>query len=167
MRTLFVTPECAPLTKTGGLGDVSAALPAALRAIGVDARQLLPGYDEVLSGRKDLVELGRLNVLGFDVRLLGAEEIFVIDCPTLYRREGAIAEIARLHAEVGRLVATLPRRHAEGRRLSRETVGAREDRLAVRAGHAHRARAELPRPRLGIGRVAVERRGGRLLGGRL
>jgi len=88
MRTLFVTPECAPLTKTGGLGDVSAALPAALRAIGVDARQLLPGYDEVLSGRKDLAELAKLSVLGFDVRVLGAEELFVIDCPTLYRREG-------------------------------------------------------------------------------
>src|SRR5919201_916675 len=29
MRVLFVTPECAPLTKTGGLGDVAAALPAA------------------------------------------------------------------------------------------------------------------------------------------
>src|SRR2546421_565307 len=32
MRVLFVTPECAPLTKTGGLGDVSAAPPAALLA---------------------------------------------------------------------------------------------------------------------------------------
>src|SRR5207244_4873568 len=29
MRVLFVTPECAPLTKTGGLGAVRAALPAA------------------------------------------------------------------------------------------------------------------------------------------
>ena len=44
MRVLFVTPECAPLTKTGGLGDVSAALPAALRAQGIDVRVLLPAY---------------------------------------------------------------------------------------------------------------------------
>jgi starch synthase len=32
--------------------------------------------------------LARLHVLGFDVRLLGAQDLFVIDCPTLYRREG-------------------------------------------------------------------------------
>src|SRR5256885_1608630 len=44
MRVLFVTPECAPLTKTGGLGDVSAALPAALRRAGTDVRILLPLY---------------------------------------------------------------------------------------------------------------------------
>ncbi|MDQ5847490.1 MAG: glycogen/starch synthase, partial [Pseudomonadota bacterium] len=40
MRVLFVTPECAPLTKTGGLGDVSQALPAELRRLGVDVRTL-------------------------------------------------------------------------------------------------------------------------------
>ena len=43
LHVLFATPECAPLAKTGGLGDVSSALPAALRAIGVDVRVLLPG----------------------------------------------------------------------------------------------------------------------------
>ena len=48
MKVLFVTPECAPLAKTGGLGDVGAALPAALRALGHDVHVLLPGYREVL-----------------------------------------------------------------------------------------------------------------------
>ena len=30
MKILYATPECAPYVKTGGLGDVSAALPAKL-----------------------------------------------------------------------------------------------------------------------------------------
>jgi starch synthase len=46
---LFVTPECAPLTKTGGLGDVSAALPAALHRIGIDVRVLMPAYPAMLN----------------------------------------------------------------------------------------------------------------------
>ena len=88
MRILFVTPECAPLTKTGGLGDVSAALPAALRELGLDVRQLLPGYSDVLAGTQGAAEIGRLHVLGFDLRLLEAGAFLVIDCPTLYKREG-------------------------------------------------------------------------------
>ena len=44
MRVLFVTSEMAPWVKTGGLGDVAAALPAALRAQGHDVKVLLPYY---------------------------------------------------------------------------------------------------------------------------
>ena len=87
MRILFVTPECAPLTKTGGLGDVSAALPEALRGLGLDVRQLLPGYSEVLA-KTDSKEIARLHVLGFEIRLLEAGPFLIIDCPTLYRRDG-------------------------------------------------------------------------------
>jgi len=87
MRILFVTPECAPLTKTGGLGDVSAALPAALRGQGLDVRVLLPGYPAVLAGAA-LAERAALRVLGFDVRLLEGDGLWVLDCPPLYRRDG-------------------------------------------------------------------------------
>ena len=44
MRVLFVTAEAYPLAKTGGLADVSRALPLALARRGVDLRLLLPGY---------------------------------------------------------------------------------------------------------------------------
>src|SRR3954467_3385587 len=44
MNVLFVTSELAGYVKTGGLGDVSAAIPKALRSRGIDARLLLPYY---------------------------------------------------------------------------------------------------------------------------
>jgi starch synthase len=88
VRVLHVTPECAPMTKTGGLGDVSEALPAALRAAGVDAMTLLPGYPQVLDHVGGAREAARLNLLGFDCRLLRADPFIVVDCPPLYERDG-------------------------------------------------------------------------------
>jgi starch synthase len=44
LAVLFATSEVYPLVKTGGLADVSSALPAALRNLGVDCRLLLPAY---------------------------------------------------------------------------------------------------------------------------
>ncbi|QJR11032.1 Glycogen synthase 1 [Usitatibacter rugosus] len=43
-RVLFVTSECAPWSKTGGLADVSSSLPYALRELGLDVRVLVPAY---------------------------------------------------------------------------------------------------------------------------
>ena len=88
MRVLFVTPECAPLTKTGGLGDVSAALPAAMRAQGVDVRTLLPAYREVMAAVPEAKERTRMRVLQHDVRLLEAGDYLFVDCPDLYSRPG-------------------------------------------------------------------------------
>jgi starch synthase len=44
LRILFVTSEMAPFSKTGGLGDVSGALPRQLLAAGEDVRVLVPWY---------------------------------------------------------------------------------------------------------------------------
>ena len=93
MNVLFVTPECAPLVKTGGLGDVSAALPPALRAIGIDARVLMPGYPAVLAGTNGAAELGRFDVFGHEIRLLDARlpgdvPLIVVDSASLYQRRG-------------------------------------------------------------------------------
>jgi starch synthase len=44
MKILFAASECVPYAKTGGLADVAAALPAALREKGVDARVIMPRY---------------------------------------------------------------------------------------------------------------------------
>ncbi|MXS79774.1 starch synthase [Nitrosomonas eutropha] len=101
IRVLFVTPEVFPLCKTGGLGDVSAALPVALRALKMDARLLLPGYPAVLAGLKS-----RRKVATFDLQphfppatLLSSRlqinesvsvPLYVIHCPALYQRTGGI-----------------------------------------------------------------------------
>ena len=52
LKVLFATPEVAPLIKTGGLADVSAALPAALMGLGTDIRVLVPGYPQVMEALK-------------------------------------------------------------------------------------------------------------------
>ena len=47
LRILYVTSELDPLVSTGGLADVSNALPRALRAQGHDVRVALPCYDTI------------------------------------------------------------------------------------------------------------------------
>ena len=44
LNVLFVTSECAPFAKTGGLGEVIGALPKALRSRGLDVRIVMPLY---------------------------------------------------------------------------------------------------------------------------
>jgi starch synthase len=88
MRVLFVTPECAPLAKAGGLGDVSAALPAALRALGHEVDVLLPAYSEVLDKISGAAEEGRFVELGSECRLLRQGDFLLADCPPLYVRAG-------------------------------------------------------------------------------
>jgi starch synthase len=88
MRVLFVTPECAPLAKAGGLGDVSAALPAALRGLGIEVRVLLPAYPEVLQKLGDANEVARFNELGFECVLFQKESFLLLACPALYQRDG-------------------------------------------------------------------------------
>ncbi|MBI1194687.1 MAG: glycogen synthase GlgA [Gammaproteobacteria bacterium] len=47
-RIIFASSEAYPLIKTGGLADVSASLPAALRSIGKDVRLIIPAYRSVI-----------------------------------------------------------------------------------------------------------------------
>lgn len=47
MKILFATAEAYPFLKTGGLADVSLALPKALRRLGIDARVIMPKYQDI------------------------------------------------------------------------------------------------------------------------
>ena len=53
MKILYVTAECWPFVKTGGLGDVSYALPKALKKEGADVRVIMPKYSTIPSYLKD------------------------------------------------------------------------------------------------------------------
>jgi len=50
MRVAILTSEAMPFAKTGGLADVSGALPKALLEQNVDARLILPLYDQIDRG---------------------------------------------------------------------------------------------------------------------
>lgn len=96
MKILFATSEVAPLVKTGGLADVSGALPPALGEIGLDCRVLMPGYPVVLEKLGTAVVVARLSGLpdGMEARLLlgtlpGTEiPLYVLDAPQAFTRAG-------------------------------------------------------------------------------
>src|SRR5689334_524660 len=92
MRVLHAATEAFPYVKVGGLSDVMGALPAALRASGVDARLLLPGFPGVLDGVRGLAPL-RDEPLPYapGARLLFGKTdrgvpLYVLDAPALYGR---------------------------------------------------------------------------------
>ncbi|WP_225612428.1 glycogen synthase GlgA [Paracoccus sp. PAR01] len=93
MRVLSVASECAPLVKTGGLADVTGALPRALAAEGVEMRVLLPGYPAVMAALEDVAPVIDFDDLfGGPARLLAGMaaglDLLVIDAPHLYDRAG-------------------------------------------------------------------------------
>ncbi|MFL5318374.1 MAG: glycogen synthase GlgA [Myxococcaceae bacterium] len=57
MNVLFVSSEVAPFSKTGGLADVAAALPAALASLGHEVKVVTPLYQMVK--REDVKPLGK------------------------------------------------------------------------------------------------------------
>ncbi len=94
-RVLFVSPEIPPWVKSGGLGDVTAALPAALRQGGVDTRVLVPGYGAALDALQHAQCIAEIPAHASlpPSRLLAAEDVngaplLLVDCPAFFRRAG-------------------------------------------------------------------------------
>ncbi|MGR3466081.1 glycogen synthase GlgA [Limimaricola sp.] len=96
MRVLSVASECVPLVKTGGLADVAGALPGALRAENIEMRTILPGYPAVMAALDPGAAqvMSEADLFGGSARLLagraGGLDLFVIDAPHLYMRDGSI-----------------------------------------------------------------------------
>ena len=104
MKVLYACAEMFPLLKTGGLADVSAALPPALQQAGCEVRVFLPGFPAVLAGLKKLNVSNRTSlelpkgcgpqvpkdavVKVFHAQLPSGLACYVLDAPAYFDRPG-------------------------------------------------------------------------------
>jgi starch synthase len=95
IKALFVTSEIAGLAKAGGLGEVSAGLPLALRQRGIDIRVLMPAYREVIAKLPGINWSGDLpGRAGIpparigEARLPDGIVLYLVATPSLFDRRG-------------------------------------------------------------------------------
>ncbi|HPI38994.1 MAG TPA: glycogen/starch synthase, partial [Ignavibacteriaceae bacterium] len=67
LKVLFVTSELFPFVKTGGLADVSAALPQMLTELGHEVRILVPKYGAIDNRRYKIHDVVRLKDLSVQI----------------------------------------------------------------------------------------------------
>ncbi len=84
MRILFVASEVTPFSKTGGLGDVAGALPAALAARGHELAVVTPRHGALAPGAPALERLGlTVHARGESAALLGGRlgeaRVYLVD----------------------------------------------------------------------------------------
>ncbi len=123
MDILYVCTELAPFVKVGGLADVAAALPKALRALGHKVTLVLPRFAAFEQGGLLVarrltplkVALGGITheVTLFDGRLASQVDIVLVDVPGMYDRAGVYGENGEDYADNGARFAALSRAAAE------------------------------------------------------
>ena len=74
LKILFVTSEVVPFVKTGGLADVSSALPQKLQELGHQVRIVVPKYGAIDERKYKIHEVVRLKDLTTDIG--GKEVVF-------------------------------------------------------------------------------------------
>lgn len=123
MEITFVTTELAPFVKVGGLADVSAALPKALRGFGHAVTVVIPRFPEL--EQQGLLLARRLTPVEFtlgersfkatvlDGRLPSQVDLVVVDVPGLFDRPGVYGERGEDYADNALRFAALSRAAAE------------------------------------------------------
>ncbi len=96
MNVTFVSPEVSPFAKTGGLGDVSEALPIALNEVGANCNVIMPfyslvrknGFSPLLVKARLPLEIGQ-KTLSFDLFSIKHKEtkFFFVHNDDLYGRD--------------------------------------------------------------------------------
>ena len=94
IRVLGVASEIFPLVKTGGLGDVTGALPLALASAGAETTTVVPGYPAVLEALADAVAVHHFtDLFGGPATVLrgtaASLDLLVVDAPHLFGRAGS------------------------------------------------------------------------------
>jgi starch synthase len=102
MEIIFVTTELSPFVKVGGLADVSAALPKALRSLGHAVTIVLPRLPSLeaqgllLARRLTPLRFSlgerKLEATLFDGRLASQVDLVVVDVPGMFDRPGVYGE---------------------------------------------------------------------------
>jgi len=96
LSILVASSEALPLAKTGGLADVATGLSVALRALGHDARLIIPAYPCALRRARELKPIRELYLPGVvgSLQLLSSRlpehdlPVYLVDAPDYFRREG-------------------------------------------------------------------------------
>ena len=94
MRVVVLTSEAVPFAKTGGLADVSGALPKALGEVDVDARLVLPLYDQIdrsllNGGSIENVRVewrGKLHAVRFWYSDVAGAPTYLLEAPEFFAR---------------------------------------------------------------------------------
>ncbi len=76
LKILFIASELYPFVKTGGVADVSAALPQKLTEIGHEVRIIVPKYGAIDSRKYKIHDVVRLKDLSVDIA--GREVVFSV-----------------------------------------------------------------------------------------
>lgn len=107
MRICYVASEVVPFAKTGGLADVSGALPKYVAAAGHDVRVVMPAYKSIAWATHGIAHVPGMERLSID---LGGETIvfgiatttlpgsnvpvFFVDCPRFFHRDAIYTDSA-------------------------------------------------------------------------
>ena len=135
---LMIGSESLPFAKTGGLGDVLAALPLALGRLGWLVTLVLPRYrgvdDGTLVERFDLTVGGTIHDVGFfEAPLADRVRVVLVDCPPLYDRPALYGTATADYVDNARRFAVLARAALEfaGRRGGPTVVHAHDWQAAL------------------------------------
>jgi starch synthase len=96
MKILFASSEVQPLIKTGGLADVSGALPIALKKMRHDVRIIMPAYGDTLKKAKRTQRIAELELPGIlgEITILKKKlpdsnvDVYFVDYPPAFQRGG-------------------------------------------------------------------------------